>query len=30
MRESKDIKGGVVIIGKTMASWGEIELTTIN
>jgi len=29
MRESKDIKGGVVIIGKTMASWGEIELTKI-
>ena len=30
MRESKDIKGGVVIIGKTMASWGEIELTNIH
>jgi len=30
MRESKDIKGGVVIIGKTMASWGEIELTKIH
>ena len=29
IRESKDIKGGVVIIGKTMASWGEIELTKI-
>lgn len=29
MKESKDIKGGVVIIGKTMASWGEIELTKI-
>jgi len=27
MRESKDIKGGVVIVGKTMATWGEIELT---
>jgi len=30
IKESKDIKGGVVIIGKTMASWGEIELTKIN
>jgi ApbE superfamily uncharacterized protein (UPF0280 family) len=30
MRKSKDIKGGVVIIGKTMASWGEIELTKIH
>jgi len=30
IRESKDIKGGLVIIGKTMASWGEIELTKIN
>jgi ApbE superfamily uncharacterized protein (UPF0280 family) len=30
MRESKDIKGGMVIIGKTMASWGEIELTKIH
>ncbi|MBE9594110.1 MAG: UPF0280 family protein [Proteobacteria bacterium] len=29
MRKYKDIKGGVVIIGKTMASWGEIELTKI-
>lgn len=29
IRGSKDIKGGVVIIGKTMASWGEIELTRI-
>jgi ApbE superfamily uncharacterized protein (UPF0280 family) len=29
MRESKNVKGGVVIIGKTMASWGEIELTKI-
>jgi len=29
MRESTNIKGGVVIIGKTMASWGEIELTKI-
>jgi ApbE superfamily uncharacterized protein (UPF0280 family) len=27
MRQFKDIKGGVVIIGKTMATWGEIELT---
>ena len=27
MREFKDIKGGVVIRGKTMATWGEIELT---
>jgi len=30
IKESKDIKGGVVIIGKTMATWGEIELTKIN
>ncbi len=30
MRESKDIKGGVVIIGKTMASWGEVELAKIH
>lgn len=30
MRESTNIKGGVVIIGKTMASWGEIELTKIH
>ena len=30
MRKYKDIKGGVVIIGKTMASWGEIELTKIH
>ena len=30
IRESKYIKGGVVIIGKTMASWGDIELTKIN
>ena len=29
MREFKDIKGGVVIVGKTMATWGEIELTRI-
>ncbi len=29
IRGSKDIKGGVVIIGKTMATWGEIELTKI-
>ncbi len=27
IRESKDIRGGVVIIGKTMATWGEVELT---
>jgi ApbE superfamily uncharacterized protein (UPF0280 family) len=30
MREFKDIKGGVVIIGKTMATWGQIELTRIH
>jgi len=30
MKKSKDITGGVVIIGKIMASWGEIELTTTN
>lgn len=30
IRESKNIKGGVIIIGKTMASWGEIELTNMN
>lgn len=30
MREFKDIKGGVVIRGKTMATWGEIELTRIH
>jgi len=29
IREFKDIKGGVVIIGKTMATWGGIELTKI-
>ena len=29
IKGSKDIKGGVVIIDKTMASWGEIELTTL-
>ena len=29
MKGFKDIKGGVVIIGKIMASWGEIELTTL-
>ena len=29
IRESKDINGGVVIVGKTMATWGEIELTKI-
>lgn len=30
IRERKDVKGGVVIIGKTMATWGEIELTDLN
>jgi len=30
MRGFKDIKGGVVIMGKTMATWGEIELTRIH
>lgn len=30
IRESKNVKGGIVIIGKTMASWGEIELTKIH
>ena len=30
IRECKDIKGGVVIIGKTMATWGHIELTDLN
>ncbi len=30
IRESGDIKGGVVIIGKTMATWGQIELTEIH
>jgi ApbE superfamily uncharacterized protein (UPF0280 family) len=30
IRESKDIKGGVVIVGKTMATWGEVELTKID
>lgn len=30
IRESKGIQGGVVIVGKTMATWGEIELTEIN
>ena len=29
IRESEDIRGGVVIIGETVASWGEIELTHI-
>lgn len=29
IRESKDIHGGVVIVGKTMVSWGKIELTKI-
>ena len=27
IRESEDIRGAVVIIGGTVASWGEIELT---
>jgi len=27
VRESEGIRGGVVIIGETVASWGEIELT---
>jgi ApbE superfamily uncharacterized protein (UPF0280 family) len=30
IRGSKGIKGGVVIAGKTMATWGEIELTKIS
>ncbi len=30
MKGFKDIKGGVVITGKTMATWGEIELTRIS
>ena len=30
IRESKDIEGGVVIVGNTMVSWGEIELTKIH
>ena len=30
MRGFKDINGGVVVIGKTMATWGEIELTRIH
>jgi ApbE superfamily uncharacterized protein (UPF0280 family) len=30
IRESKDIKGGVVIVGKTMATWGEVVLTKTN
>jgi len=29
-RESKDIKGGVVIVGKTMATWGEVELAKLD
>jgi ApbE superfamily uncharacterized protein (UPF0280 family) len=28
-KESEAIKGGIVITGKTMATWGEIELTMI-
>jgi len=27
IRESEDIRGAVVIMGETVASWGEIELT---
>ena len=30
MRGFNDINGGVVVIGKTMATWGEIELTRIH
>lgn len=30
IREYEAIKGGMVIIGKTMATWGEIELTKIS
>ena len=30
IKESKDIKGGVVIVGKTMASWGEVELVKLD
>lgn len=30
MRESRDIKGGVVIVGSTMTTWGEIKLTKIH
>jgi len=30
MRGSNGIKGGVVIIGKTMATWGEIELKKLH
>lgn len=30
IRKSEAIKGGIVITGKTMATWGEIELTRIS
>jgi ApbE superfamily uncharacterized protein (UPF0280 family) len=30
IKESEPIMGGMVIIGKTMATWGEIELTKIS
>ncbi len=29
VRESKEIKGGIVIVGKTMASWGDVHLTDL-
>jgi ApbE superfamily uncharacterized protein (UPF0280 family) len=29
IREFEAVKGGIVIIGKTMAAWGDIKLTTI-
>jgi len=29
LREFEAVKGGIVIAGKTMATWGEIELTMI-
>ena len=29
IREFSDIKGGIVIVGKTMATWGEIDLTEV-
>ena len=29
IRESKDIKGGIVIVGKTMATWGEVKLVKL-
>jgi ApbE superfamily uncharacterized protein (UPF0280 family) len=30
IKECEAIKGGIVIIDKTMAAWGDIELTKIN